>query len=316
MHPDVEVPLKASSNKKVVSSFSGHETFPFRLGWLFKGVREVSIDNGIFASPHAIVKLGVGKNMVRAIRHWCLTFNLIKESGRGTYVATQLGKLLCDPDIGLDPYLEKAGTLWWLQWELGRSRSRATTWYYTFNELTRGEFTKESLRHGLWQYTTQQGERAPSQSSLDRDIDCMIRTYWAPRRQLTEDAIECPLTDINLLQGSGDRYRLNRSQQVSLPDLIFAAAVVEFTNEEIRREVTTVPVEHLLYNPGSPGRVLLLTENGCVQRLERLHNLTNGAITYDATAGLRQVLIHTRLNAHDILQQYYGGHSDDLSQCI
>ena len=60
-------------------SFSGHETFPFRYPWLKKGVDAVSDDPEVFLREDAIVTLGVGKNMVRSIRHWCLATGLIDQ---------------------------------------------------------------------------------------------------------------------------------------------------------------------------------------------------------------------------------------------
>jgi len=50
-------------------SFAGHETFPLRLFWLKKGFDQNAISPEIFLSDEAVVKLGVGKNMVRSIRH-------------------------------------------------------------------------------------------------------------------------------------------------------------------------------------------------------------------------------------------------------
>ena len=50
-------------------SFSGHETFAFRYPWLKKGYDAVREDPSIFQRDDAITILGVGKNMVRSIRH-------------------------------------------------------------------------------------------------------------------------------------------------------------------------------------------------------------------------------------------------------
>ncbi|MCY3615090.1 MAG: DUF4007 family protein [Bacteroidetes bacterium] len=58
-------------------SFSGHETFPLRLNWLKKAVDAVNKKDTIFHSDAAIVELGVGKNMVRSIRHWALATEVI-----------------------------------------------------------------------------------------------------------------------------------------------------------------------------------------------------------------------------------------------
>jgi hypothetical protein len=60
-------------------SFSGHETFVFRYTWLKKAVDAVSFDPRIFGQDDAIVTLGVGKNMVRSIRHWGLATGTLEE---------------------------------------------------------------------------------------------------------------------------------------------------------------------------------------------------------------------------------------------
>ena len=60
--------------------FSGHETFPFRYPWLKKGFDAVRGNGEVFQREDAITTLGVGKNMVRAIRHWCLAAGVIEEN--------------------------------------------------------------------------------------------------------------------------------------------------------------------------------------------------------------------------------------------
>jgi hypothetical protein len=63
----------------VQQSFSGHETFPFRYPWLKKGFDAVRADGDVFLRDDATTTLGVGKNMVRSIRHWCLTAGVVEE---------------------------------------------------------------------------------------------------------------------------------------------------------------------------------------------------------------------------------------------
>jgi len=60
-------------------SFSGHETFTFRYGWLKKGMDDALKDPTVFSREDAIVRLGVGKNMVGSIRHWCLATQVLQE---------------------------------------------------------------------------------------------------------------------------------------------------------------------------------------------------------------------------------------------
>ena len=68
--------------KKV--AFGRHETFALRYSWLTKGFQAVQADSEVFASNEATVTLGVGKNMVNAIRYWLLASRLIQPAeGKG-----------------------------------------------------------------------------------------------------------------------------------------------------------------------------------------------------------------------------------------
>lgn len=91
----------------------GHETFAFRNGWLKKGVDAAHENPTIFTNENALVTLGVGKNMVRSIRHWCLTTGLLEEANSPglsrPLQATWLGDRLF-LEGGWDPFLENEGS--------------------------------------------------------------------------------------------------------------------------------------------------------------------------------------------------------------
>lgn len=57
-------------------TFSGHESFCCKSLWLKKGYDAVSAGLD-FNSPDAVARLGVGKNMVSAIRYWMRAFGLL-----------------------------------------------------------------------------------------------------------------------------------------------------------------------------------------------------------------------------------------------
>ncbi len=50
--------------------FARHETFHPRYSWFRKAYSHVDDNPRIFSRPDAPVEIGVGKNMVRAIRFW------------------------------------------------------------------------------------------------------------------------------------------------------------------------------------------------------------------------------------------------------
>src|SRR5947209_8139430 len=181
-------------------SFSGHETFPFRYAWMKKGVDAVRSDGGIFNRDEAMTTLGVGKNMVRSIRHWCLAARVAEEFQpepsvrRMSLRPTVLGTALF-ADGGWDPYLEDPATLWLLHWLIATNTERSTTWYWAFSHVHDPEFTRESLAAALTRWVEIAGWKRVAESSLKRDVDCFLRTYLPSRHAqgLFEDSLDCPL---------------------------------------------------------------------------------------------------------------------------
>ena len=86
--------------------FSGHETFPCRYAWLPKAYRLLRESKDAFANEErAMVSLGVGKNMVRAIRFWAQATGVAESVKSGGYEVTEFGTILLDGDSGLIHFL-------------------------------------------------------------------------------------------------------------------------------------------------------------------------------------------------------------------
>ena len=83
--------------------FSGHESFPCRYGWLPKLYEAVEQEPEIFSSDErALLALGLGRNMVKALRFWGDVFGLL-QIDKGVASNTRLARRLLDPLEGLDP---------------------------------------------------------------------------------------------------------------------------------------------------------------------------------------------------------------------
>lgn len=52
--------------------FRAHETFFIRKGWLYKGIRGVDANAGVFIDKkeNPMDILGMGSNMVKSLRYW------------------------------------------------------------------------------------------------------------------------------------------------------------------------------------------------------------------------------------------------------
>ena len=218
---------------KIKPSFSGHETFPFRYTWLKKGVDAVTNDSAVFTSDRATITLGVGKNMVRSNRHWCITAGLIRALvDRTRFEPTDLGSAIF-ADEGFDPYLEDTATLWLIHAQLAANANRATRWYWAFGVFAQNEFRKERFTSDLIDWAEINGTRRSSNNSIKRDVDCFLRTYVPSRLTKTtilEETFNCPLVELGLFSDASDEitFQFHRGPKDSLPTEIFAAALSEF----------------------------------------------------------------------------------------
>jgi hypothetical protein len=293
-------------------SFSGHETFVFRHSWLKKAVDAVALDPEVFTRENAIVTLGVGKNMVRSIRHWGLATGVLTEEpkSRGArLIVSDFGNQMMGTS-GFDPYLEDLSTLWLLHWNILRQEQRCTTWHYIFNSFPTAEFTRGMLTQFVLDETKRSETGDLAENSIKRDVEVFLRTYVGSADMrgtgLGEDAYDCPLSELDLIearQGS-DLYQLQRNPKPTLSDHAFLYALCEYWNG-ISAAQQTLAFSEIAYRKGSPGTVFRLDENSIADRLERLDSLTNGKLAYTETAGLRQVYKHGDINPTEVLEEHY-----------
>ena len=298
-------------------TFGGHEKFVFRQAWLKKGVDLSSQDELIFTREEALVKLGVGKNMVRSIRHWCLTIGLLEQAGKvgmahalkPTFLASSLLR-----DNGWDPYLEDIGTLWLLHWQLVSNLERALVWYLTFSVYLESEFNKKRIAAFITKQFDLLGVRTTT-GTVEREVDCCLRTY-VPARSIkgvvSEDSFDCPLGELDLMRyfPESGSYHFNVGPKITLPGAIFGFALMNFL-PFLTQNRRTVAVEECVYQPGSPGQVFKLDENSVIEYLEGLEIASQGIIRIQETAGLRQIYlrdsrgINWQTEALRMLEQYY-----------
>jgi hypothetical protein len=246
-----------------------------------------------------MVALGVGKNMVRSIRFWCVESQMITTAARerpsrtAALRPTELGEYLFGVE-GVDPYLEDPATLWLVHWGLAGRMNGPTTWHFLFNELRSSEFNQHSFINELRRYESRFSDKAVSDETIARDWDCCMRCYigsGADRRVLGEDVLDCPLAELELLHRSnGEDYTFPRAGRHSLPSLVFAACLFDYI-ERAKLMASTMSFDQIAYAPGSPGQVFRITENHLVDLLGDLEELTEGVIRFGSTAGLRQLLI-------------------------
>lgn len=287
-------------------AFGRHETFALRYSWLSKGFQNIDI----FDDEDAVVRLGVGKNMVSSIRYWLKACQLITPS-KPEQVEI-LGNLIFDEKSGFDPYLEDEATIWLVHWLLATNSILATSWFWFFNKYHKPEFTGQELQTALSDFVKEQvvDKRRPSAGTIKNDALLLTRMYSQSKgngRTPLEEALDSPLSLLGLVtQSAGGRaYQSKPAARPGLPIGIFAFAVSQLMQ---KRNVTTLPIEELMYSRddfAAPGSIFRLTETDLITKLEIMVDYIPGYFDIRETSGIHQLYQMNNIDPIKYLKKYY-----------
>lgn len=291
-------------------SFGRHETFALRYSWLSKGFHSIKAGLDITNIDDSTVKLGVGKNMVAAIRYWLRACQMLKADG---LTATEIGNFILDKSEGKDPFLEDEATIWLMHWLLSTNGEQATAFYWFFNKFHRPEFTASELQAALSDFTKEAlvKTKRPAASTLKSDALLIPRMYTPSKargRTPLEEALDSPLSLLRLItQSAGDKgYQSKPEARPGLPIGVLAYVVSQLLLE---KNVMAIPVEEIMYsrdNYPAPGSVFRLTETDLITKLEVMVHENSGLFEIRETAGIHQLYrLHEDLNPIEFLEKHY-----------
>ena len=282
----------------VKTRFAGHETFPLRRLWLRKAYDAVCEDAAApvpntFDKDEGIIRFGVGKNMVAAIKHWALACRIIEEDperGVGALKTTPFGDLIFDHDTGLDPFMESLATTWLLHWQIASNFERATTWYYAFNHLNAHGFDRDGIAEPIRLLCAQLDRSRASSTTIKRDVECFVRSYVAKvGAGAVDDQVETVLGELGLMREVSSRsFAFRHGPKPGLPNGIFLFALADFWARRAP-EQATLAIDTLVYEPGSPGRIFKLDEDALIDRLVDIERAAKGAFLWTDSAGVRAI---------------------------
>lgn len=283
-------------------TFANHQTFHPRFGWLKKGYDAAARDPNIFNDKTAPVLLGVGKNMVEAIRFWALATKVIARRAHpdrprtSVYTPTRIGRALLDDRDGLDPYMEDPATLWMLHWLALSERTILPVWRLAFNDFDALEFTEDELLQFCVDEIAATTWSQPKKSSIQKDVDCLLRMYSRREtqgRQSLDDLLDSPFRELGIIQPSTgakkNTYRMVRGVKATLPAAAITYACLDYMSRSVDGS-QTITLTRLVADPGSPGRLMKLTEQDIADALEHSATVVSH-LQLARPAGSRQLAI-------------------------
>ena len=273
-----------------------HETFHIRDGWLSKGLDALDDEPLALSLKGAHNRLGVGKNMLTAIRYWVQATGLAEPAvkrigGRQLLHLSRVGAIVSE----YDHFFEDAASLWVAHMGLASNQPLATLWYWAFNEFDAPVFNDNDLFEGFTRYAESLGKSNLNEKSIRKDVNVFIRTYKgsesAALTHALEDRLDCPFVSLGLVEAARGAKPMAFSvgSKEALMPAVVGYAALRF-RESTRTASEVVSLDELRWAPNSPGRLLQLDSRSLVDSLEIVEEQTEGRwFRVSRTAGLGNV---------------------------
>ena len=295
---------------RVKHTFSGHDSFQCRQLWLKKGFDFV-VEGRNFNDEDAVVRLGVGKNMVSSIRFWLKAFNIIDTQE----IPTAFGKRLLDDKDGYDPFLEDEASLWLLHYQLVKN-GFASIYSIIFNEFRKEKlfFNKETFVN----YVKRIGESNPdlnfNENTVAKDFIVFANLYKNdPENSDVEDSFSGILSEVDLLKmihktykdekgktKEKEEYYIENTERDNLPGAVLLFAILDNSNYG-----NSISLNSLEFDLNSPGSVFALNRSGLINIISEIVSDFKD-ITFTDQAGIKELQFKNKADAFTILDKYYG----------
>ena len=280
--------------------FAGHETFHCKHFWLKKGFDFTSERNS-FKENDAVVKLGVGKNMVSSIQFWMNAFGIYEEDE-----ISEFGNNIFNND-GFDTFLEDEGSLWLLHYKL-LSKNYSSIYKLAFINFRKtrisSEFTAKQLEDFISKLLISEGVNF-SQKSIENDVKVFIRNYvslYKKGAKSLEDDFSSLLINLDIISIVPDShieglqvFKLLYNAKENLPSEVLLFSILDSFDGEMSIAVNDIQNEI--------SDLFLCNREGTEAKLIELQD--NGYIVYKDDSGRKEIQIKNKLNKWDVLKKYY-----------
>lgn len=273
--------------------FSGHETFYCKSLWLKKGY-DFLCERNNFNQDDAVVRLGVGKNMVASIRFWLKAFGLTVEDN-----PTDIANIVLHNDG--DPFLEDTNTLWLLHYLLV-SNKISSLYNLLFVEYQR---EKKELDRELLQNFVKRRCNVPEQknvyneNTVKKDIGVLLHNYLAPKSLLSVEDFTGIMVSLNLLRrlDNGETYVFNEIAGNAIDNRIILFAILDTAKDDTT--ISFYEIQELALTFGMP-----LTK--FIEVVRKIEAKYPKQIHYSETSGVRNIqFTGAKFDKNKILRQYY-----------
>jgi hypothetical protein len=282
-------------------TFSGHESFPCKTLWLKKGYDFIT-NGGDFNADEAVVRLGVGKNMVSSIRYWIKAFGFNNE--RTNWIA----EYIFDTVDGKDPFVEDIGTLWLLHFLLIYTEEASLyNLFFVDFQKERREFDRSQVVSFVKRKMAETGKDTLfNENTVKKDVGVLLLNYCLPKNPQSNEDFSTLLMDLDLLRQmekrwsdveGRDRYVFNIEGKRQVVPEIFLFAIL-MMKDESDKSISYDIMQEL-------GLIFCMNDLEVIGMLKLLSEKYSDSLAYSDVAGIRQLQFINKIEAKQILDEYY-----------
>ena len=275
-------------------TFSGHDSFPCKALWLKKGY-DFIIKGRDFNAPDSVIELGVGKNMVSAIRYWLRAFGITRNDKTG-----ELASFLFDAEKGKDPYVEDLGTIWLLHFLLVTT-GEATLYNWIFIRLQkeRKYFDRQNVINFVHRLLIEDNKQSIyNENTIKKDVGVLLQNYVLPIKANSFEDYNTILMDLDLIStNDGKTFQFNIEGKRQVPWQIFLYAIIVVKGADETVDYNTLQ---------EIGLIFCMSDLEVMEMCQSIEANNPQSIRYSDTAGIRQIQFIKKMNAKEVLNEYYG----------
>lgn len=272
--------------------FSGHESFKCKTHWLKRGY-DFICNGGNFNDEDAVVKLGVGKNMVTSIKYWMKSFGFLDSNSE----LTNFAHTLISDEVGKDPFFEDIGSLWLLHYMLIKE-DYATIYKTVFIDFhrQRNEINKHRLHNFIRHFCfAPEYQYLYNENTIKRDIDVLLHNYCDTNSLNIEDSNSL-LLPLNLIRKvDKEEHFFNYSSPNKVPHDIFLFSLVSHKDSD------SISFDILL----ELALIFCLTTNDLIEIINQLCIKYAENIVFSDVAGVKELQFKKHITLEEILNNYY-----------
>ena len=278
-----------------------HESFSIREGWLVKGIKAVIDNPKVFSSQSATEILGIGSNMVKALKYWLIATRIIDDSSKNVQLS-EFGQLLNK----YDEYLDDDFSWWMIHIMMGLNIDEFYTLNMFLNKCTMQTFSKEDLFDVISKRFASKNMIFNEKILVD-EINMIIKTYCVDDKiDNPENNFACPLSNLELIKKIGKNlYERNKPSVKKMNYLIVYYLILNVIADN-----DSMSIDDLINAENGPSKILNLDKILLNDYLDELR--VNKLIEVNRTAGLNMIYIKQRMTIAEIFAEYFSGGHDEV----